>query len=123
MNWADYPSFSEIEFRCKHTGKSGMKPEFMAKLQALRNEYGSPMLITSGYRHPTHPVEAKKLHSNGEHTFGTCCDVACSTGGQKFNLVRLALKHGFNRIGVAKTFIHLGIGAPGLPSNVIWTYQ
>lgn len=123
MNWSDYPNFSAAEFRCKHTGKDGMKPEFMAKLQALRTEYGKSMTITSGYRHPTHPVEARKLHSNGEHTQGTCCDIACTTGSERFTLVQLALKHGFTRIGIAKTFLHLGIGGANLPNHVIWEYQ
>jgi len=99
-----------------------MQPEFMEKLQALRNEYGKAMTITSGYRHWTHPVEARKGHTTGEHTKGACADIACTNGGDRFNLIRLALKHGFTRIGVAKTFIHIGIGAPGLPQNVIWDY-
>jgi len=25
-------------------------------------------------------------------------------------------------MGIAKTFVHLGLGAPGLPPNVIWEY-
>jgi hypothetical protein len=37
--------------------------------------------------------------------------------------VQLALKHGVTRIGIAKTFLHLGIGGQGLPNNVIWEYQ
>jgi hypothetical protein len=36
--------------------------------------------------------------------------------------VAIALKHGITRIGIAKNFIHLGIGGPGLPTNVIWEY-
>jgi zinc D-Ala-D-Ala carboxypeptidase len=122
VNWSDYPSFTKAEFECRHTGQCHMKPEFMAKLQALRNEYGKPMTITSGYRHWTHPVEARKGHTTGEHTKGACADIACSNGGDRFTLVRLALKHGFTRIGIAKNFVHLGIGAPGLPNNVIWDY-
>ena len=123
MNWADYPNFSKAEFDCKHTGLNGMLPEFMECLQALRTEYGKAMAITSGYRHPTHPVEARKGRSDGEHTRGMCCDVACTNGADRYELIRLALKHGFHRIGIAKNFIHLGLGGRGLPSNVIWEYQ
>jgi zinc D-Ala-D-Ala carboxypeptidase len=121
--WAEYPNFPKREFDCKHTGKNEMKHEFMAKLQALRVEYGKALGITSGYRHWTHPVEARKGHTTGEHTRGTCADIACASSAERFVLVRLALKHGFTRIGVAKTFLHLGIGGPGLPQNVIWDYQ
>lgn len=123
MNWAAYPNFIKAEFDCNHTGQNAMLPEFMAKLQALRTEYRKPMAITSGYRHPTHPVEARKLRSDGEHTRGMCCDVACTNGAERYQLISLALKHGFHRIGIAKNFIHLGMGGQGLPSNVIWEYQ
>lgn len=123
IDWKKYPSFSEAEFRCKHTGKCDMQAPFLDVLQAIRTEYGKPMKVTSGYRHPTHPVEAKKGHSNGEHTKGACADIACENGADRFRLVQIALKHGITRIGIAKNFLHLGIGGPGLPNNVIWDYQ
>lgn len=122
IDWTQYPNFTESEFRCKHTGQCHMNPAFMAVLQAIRTDYAKTMTITSGYRHWTHPVEAKKGHTTGEHTTGACADIACTSSGERFELVRLALKHGVNRIGIAKTFIHLGIGAPGLVPNVIWEY-
>lgn len=123
IDWKKYPNFSEAEFRCKHTGKCDMQASFLDVLQAIRTEYGKPMKVTSGYRHPTHPVEAKKGHSDGEHTKGACADIACENGAERFRLVQIALKHGITRIGIAKNFLHLGIGGPGLPNNVIWDYQ
>jgi zinc D-Ala-D-Ala carboxypeptidase len=123
IDWSKYPNFTQGEFACKHTGICDMRPEFLAKLQALRVEFGRSMTVISGYRHPTHPVEARKGHANGEHTKGACADIACDNGADRYRLVQLALKHGFTRIGIAKTFLHLGIGGPGLPNNVIWEYQ
>ena len=123
MNWADYPYFTKAEFDCKHSGKNEMQPEFMAKLQLLREKYGRPIRITSGYRHWTHPVEARKGHTTGEHTRGTCADIACTSGAERYEIIRLALELGFSRIGIAKTFIHLGIGGAGLPSPTIWDYS
>jgi len=123
MDWSKYPNFTKGEFDCKHTGLNEMKPEFMEKLQALRLAYGSPMHITSGYRHQTHPVEARKGRSDGEHTRGLCCDVACSNGLDRYRLVKLAIEFGFHRIGIAKNFVHIGLGGQGLPSPVIWEYQ
>jgi uncharacterized protein YcbK (DUF882 family) len=123
MNWADYPYFTKAEFDCKHTGKNEMQPEFMAKLQLLREKYGRPMIVTSGYRHWTHPVEARKGHTTGEHTRGTCADIACTSGAERYKIIQLALQLGFPRIGIAKTFIHLGIGGAGLPSPTIWDYS
>ena len=121
--WGEYANFKKAEFDCKHTGQNEMKNEFMAVLQKIRTEYGKGMTITSGFRHPTHPIEARKGHANGEHTKGMCADIACTNGADRFRLVELALKHGIGRIGIAKTFLHFGLGAPGLPNKVIWEYQ
>lgn len=123
-DWSVYaPFFSKAEFDCKHTGLNDMQPEFMDILYAIRQEYNKPMVPTSGYRHKTHPVEAKKTRSDGEHTQGRCCDIACTTSRERYDLVRIALKHGITRIGIAKNFIHLGIGGNNLPSCVIWDYK
>lgn len=116
-----YPNFPKHELDCKHTGLNEMKHEFMVVLQAIRNEYG-PMVITSGFRHSTHPIEARKMKP-GEHTMGMCVDVRCNNGADRYRLITIALKHGITRIGIAKTFVHLGLGGPGLPNNVIWDYS
>lgn len=125
MDWSKYPNFSESEFRCKHTGKCEMDPEFMERLQALRTAYGKPMVISSGYRHWSHPEEVKKGHKNGEHTMGRCCDVAIR-GPDALELLGLALRYGFTRIGIQQKgdgrFIHLGLGGPGLVNPALWTY-
>jgi hypothetical protein len=119
--WGSYPNFTKAEFDCKHSGQNEMKHEFMVVLQAIRAEFG-PVRITSGFRHPTHPIEAKKMRP-GEHTFGMSCDIACNNGADRYRLITIALKHGINRIGIAKTFVHLGLGAPTVPSFVIWDYS
>jgi uncharacterized protein YcbK (DUF882 family) len=121
--WDKYKNFSKAEFDCKHTGENNMQHEFMEKLQAIRTEYGRSITVTSGFRSVKHPVEAKKTHSNGEHTQGMCADIACTNGTDRFRLIHLALKHGITRIGIANTFLHLGIGGKNLPNNVVWDYQ
>jgi hypothetical protein len=122
-DWNKYPNFTKSEFDCKSTGENNMQHEFMEKLQAIRTEYGKSMKITSGFRSVKHPVEAKKTNSNGEHTQGFCADIYCANSSERFILVNLALKHGITRLGIAKTFLHLGIGGNNLPNNVIWDYQ
>jgi zinc D-Ala-D-Ala carboxypeptidase len=121
-DWSQYPNFTKAEFDCRPTGKNLMQDDFMAMLQTLREAYARPMRITSGYRDITHPVEARKTHSHGEHTQGRCADVATTSSADRFELVRLALEHGFTRIGIAKNFVHLGIGGQGLPERVMWDY-
>lgn len=123
MSW-NFPNFKKEEFQCKHTGKDGMNEEFMHKLQALRNEYGKPMRITSGFRDKTHPIEAAKA-SPGAHFTGRACDVAVQ-GEDALRLVSLAVKHGFTGIGVQQKgsgrFIHLDDLGNGWPRPTIWSY-
>lgn len=125
MNWVDYPNFSPGEFRCKHTGRIEMSPEFMARLQRLRTAYGKPMRITSGYRDPSHPAEASKSKP-GAHSMGRAADIAVQ-GADALQLIRLALDCGFTGIGVQQKgpsrFIHLDDVAPAvLPRPAIWSY-
>lgn len=126
MDWDRFANFQPHEFVCSHTGKNGMKPGFMEKLQALRTEYGKPMTVTSGYRHPTHPIEARKA-SPGAHASGRAADIAVQ-GGDALKLIELALKHGFTGIGVNQKgdgrFIHLDDlkHEPGRPRPWVWSY-
>jgi uncharacterized protein YcbK (DUF882 family) len=124
VDWSKYPNFSESEFRCKHTGKCEMRPEFLAVLQAIRTEYGKPMRITSGFRDRTHPAERAKVTA-GAHAMGVAADIGVE-GGDALRLVEIALKHGIRRIGVQQKgggrFIHLDLGGPGLASPAFWSY-
>lgn len=102
-----YPSFSEAEMHCKHTGLCEMEdPAFMRILQAVRTAYGFPMVISSGYRNPTHPVDARK-RAPGEHTRGRTVDVAVN-GGDALRLFEGALAHGIKGIGVQRTGVRGG---------------
>mgnify|MGYP003145243581 CR=1 FL=1 len=71
IDWSKYPSFTAAEMRCQHTGKDGISERLLAPLQEFRRLWGRPMRVTSGYRHPTHPIEAKKAKP-GEHASGLC---------------------------------------------------
>ena len=126
MNWQDYPNFTKEKFDCKQTGENAMQPDFMQRLQALRTEYGKPMIITSGYRSTEHSIEAAK-QTIGPHTTGRACDVAVS-GENALLLLSLAVKHGFTGIGVkqkgSSRFLHLDdlTIADGYARPTIWSY-
>jgi hypothetical protein len=60
----------------------------MESLQKLRDAYGKPMTITSGYRCENHPIEAKKA-KGGYHTKGIACDVSCGSQ-QAYDITDLA---------------------------------
>ena len=46
---------------------------------------------------------------------------SCKNSEDRYKLVALLLETGFNRIGIASTFIHIDID-PDKSPNVIWTY-
>lgn len=123
MDWTKYPNFKAAEFNCLHCGKNEMKPEFMEKLQSLRMIYGKPMRITSGYRCPQHPIEAKKA-TPGAHASGCACDIGVE-GREAYQVVRLAFKLGFTGIGVQQKgsgrFIHLDT-MEGATRPALWSY-
>ncbi len=110
--------FSLSEFDCKETGENNMNPEFLEKLDALRNYCGLPFIITSGYRSPSHSLEAIK-EIPGTHAQGIAADIKITNSAHRYSLIKAALEHGFTGIGVAGDFIHLDIRS-SLP--VMWTY-
>lgn len=119
MNWGKY--FSEAEFRCKcGCGETKMDQAFIDRLNALREAYGAPLGVSSGYRCPKHPIEAKKA-ATGMHTTGKAADFAVQ-GENAVKLLNIALQMGFKGIGVQQKgsgrFIHLD----DRESSTIWSY-
>lgn len=110
--------FKWSEFDCKHTGLNEMDPEFIHKLDDLREACGFPFVITSGYRDPSHPVEARKFKP-GTHSSGIAVDIAVNSGAQRRLLVQKALELGFTGIGVADTFVHVDTRTT---RPTMWTY-
>lgn len=100
-----------------------MDTKLLGMLDALRKEYGHPIILNSHYRSPDHPIEAKK-DKPGEHTYGAAVDIKCVGGEATYKLVAAAIKCGFRRIGISRksNFVHVGVGYPGAPSTTIWTY-
>jgi zinc D-Ala-D-Ala carboxypeptidase len=122
-HWERYANFTADEFSCKETGANEMRDSFLVLLQQLRDELGEPIKITSGYRDPTHSIEASK-EAPGVHTRGLACDIACD-GQMAFRIVQIAIKLGFTGIGVKQKghgrFIHLDTYT-GTPRPNIWSY-
>ena len=111
--------FNESEFK----NFEMMDKKLLSMLDNLREAYGYPIKLTSTYRSPDHPIEAKKK-APGEHAYGAAVDIACVGGEATFKLVRAAIEVGFTRIGVSRknNFVHVGIGYPDAPPITLWTY-
>lgn len=111
--------FTLSEFDCQHTGENRMDSSFLQRLDALRAACGFPFRITSGYRSPLHPIEAKKKVA-GTHAQGIAADIAVDNGVQRRILVEEALKLGFSGVGVARGFIHVDTRET---TPVLWLYH
>ena len=127
VDWSKYePEFTEDEFRCncgQCGGKADMDSAFMDKLHALRIEYGKAITINpgGGFRCRLHPDEASK-DKPGSHAQGKAGDLRTLSGLAKFEIKRLAHKHGFVGIGNGKTFTHLDVGHDHATRPADWTY-
>ena len=126
VDWSKSKYFIANEFVCSHTGKSEMDKEFIFKLNQLRDNFGKPLNISSGYRDPTHPVEAMKKVA-GAHSTGQACDILIERQ-DAYKLLSLAFLVGFTGIGVNQKggarFLHLDTieGSPARPRPTIWSY-
>ena len=121
MNWGKY--FTEAEFKCSHCGKVEMDQRFIDRLNRLRESYGKPLRVTSGYRCPQHPIEAQKS-ATGAHTSGKAVDFGVQ-GQEAYTVLRIGLEIGFRGIGVQQKgtgrFIHLDDwDVPNRPT--VWSY-
>ena len=121
----EYFKFSELKCKCG-CNQAKMDRAFLDSLNVLREAYGKPVIITSGYRCPKHNSNVSTTGPNGPHTTGMAVDVKCS-GTDAYNLVMHAMRLGFTGIGVRQNgphenrFIHLDM----LEGNVrpwVWTY-
>jgi len=122
-------NFSEDEVKCK-CGKCEGLPSgeklaiFMAELrwlQQVREEYGKPMHLSSGYRCPAHNSKVSSTGITGPHTTGAF-DVKVS-GAEAVKFLEAAIKCGVKGLGFSQKgphssrFIHVDrIG------QRMWTY-
>ncbi len=117
-----WKNFTREEFACSHCGKNEIKDELIDFAQELRDRCGFPLIVTSGYRCPDHPVERQKMRP-GTHSKGVAVDFALSHGQARI-LTKFALSASKGGVGVNQKgggrFIHVDVDPerPGL----FWTY-
>ena len=111
----------KLKCTCKHKYCDGreVRQLLLDRLQKLRDLVDRPMKITSGGRCPHHPNEVHRTKP-ADHQLCWAVDVAVSGGIERAELVKYGIEVGFNAIGVAGTFVHLGY-RPDKPL-VMWTY-
>ena len=113
-DYTRWPNFSKDKLVCQHTGEENPNVEAFTQLmdgiQELRDWYGKPIYVTSAYRSPTHPIEARKSKP-GQHSIAAI-DIRVPTE-DCHKIVARAFELGYTGIGInlkgstGSRFIHL----------------
>jgi len=103
--------FKEIE--------DNMNKEFLFVLDEAREFAGIPFIINSAYRSPDHPLSIKNPSSS--HIKGLAVDIKATDSRTRYKVLNALMHVGFNRIGIADTFIHVD-DDKDKSQQVIWTY-
>ena len=112
--------YSEFNSPDERDSYMNMDVAFLNKLSKARELAAIGFKITSGYRSPAHNAKVGGVPSSS-HTIGRAVDIYAPTSTQKYIIINSLLQVGFNRIGVAKNFIHVD-DDPNKSEDVIWTY-
>ena len=115
-----YFEYSEFDSPDQVGSYKHMNVEFLNKLAQARKIAAVGFKITSGYRSPAHNEKVGGV-PNSSHTLGHAVDIYAPTSRQKYIIINALLQAGFDRIGIAKNFIHVD-DDPSKNEDVIWTY-
>jgi uncharacterized protein YcbK (DUF882 family) len=113
-------NFTDDEFKCPCCGKEEMDRDFVEKLQIARDIANIPFRINSGWRCQSHNQEVGGVQSSS-HLKGLASDIQAENSQKRFTIVKSLTQAGFQRIGVAKTFIHVDDDTDKV-QDVIWLY-
>jgi zinc D-Ala-D-Ala carboxypeptidase len=103
--------FKEVEYK--------MNTDFLAKLDKAREFAKVPFVINSAYRSPEHAESIKNPTSS--HIKGLAVDIKATDSRTRYKVLNSLMHVGFNRIGIADTFIHVD-DDKDKSQQVIWTY-
>lgn len=102
--------------------KRSVSQEVLNRVQCMRSQADRPLIITSGGRCPNHPDELNRT-TPADHQKCQAVDIYVANGLERGEIVDLAIKHGFNAIGVAKNFVHAGYRDELEPGQIVmWVY-
>ena len=106
-------NFRVREFACE----DGSDPIFISDklvktLQSIRNHFGQPVTITSGFRTASHNAKTKDASEHSQHLYGLAADIQVA-GVSPSDVADYAEKllPGTGGIGRYKTFTHVDVRA------------
>jgi len=125
VDWSAIKHFGPQEF----SNPELLRPELLSMLDAFREKYGRPILITSSFRDPAHNAAvggvpdsshcpgSDGLYSGIDFTVGN----GTFTGQELFDAVVALLAAGFKRIGLYADAKHIHVDCESrLAQKVIW---
>lgn len=119
-------NFSKHEFMCTcGCGQADIDDRLVQMLQSIRNHFGRPIHITSGFRcknkNDQLVAEGSGASKNSSHMQGLAVDIEVPSSNDRYLLAGYAMAVGIQRIGIGKTFMHLDIDS-SKPAPVMWVY-
>jgi hypothetical protein len=123
MRLSEY--FEDFEFHCRCGRRECDAPkkpthDLVAVLTEIRRDVKKPLRINSGIRCRFWNAKQGGVAISG-HIDGSEADIACSGSRDRYILLCSALRHGVPRIGIADSFVHIGMSA-NLDRQVAWLY-
>jgi uncharacterized protein YcbK (DUF882 family) len=115
--------FTIDEFSSPDLEGSGrfMDSGFLYKIDLLRERFGKPIHINSGFRTEEQNRKAGGK-SDSSHLSGLAVDISCSSSRDRHNLLQEIFKLGIHRVGIGRTFIHID-NDTSKDAEVVWLYN
>lgn len=102
-------NFKTGEFDCNGTGccsETLVDEKLVEYLQRIRDHFGEPVMITSGYRCPVHNARTPNAAPKSKHTMGMAADFYIP-GVTTLAIAQYAESIGVKGIGLYDTFVHI----------------
>jgi len=116
--------FPDNELQCPCCGKLNFSKDTKLKLNLARALAGIPFILNSACRCKAHNTEVGGKENSSHLCEGQECtavDIKATTSRQRYLILAALIGAGFNRIGIAKTFVHADAD-PTKDEKVIWLY-
>lgn len=105
---------------CKCCGENLTQLDFYRNLSIAlsRLHFIDSGSINSGYRCPENNTKCGGSPTSS-HMRGLAADIRCTTSRERYQILNALLTHGFSRIGIYRSFIHVD-DDKNKPGFVIW---
>jgi len=114
-----YFDISEFDSPDELGSGSKMVPHVLKRIDRARELAKTPFVINSGYRTEAHNKEVGGSPTSS-HLKGFAVDISCHNSSQREKIISALIIAGFQRVGIAKTFIHADTDKSKSPA--IWLY-